>query len=771
MSNQTREAFQEVVGVSTTPKVDATVFAQNSFFFQQRRGKLDMRSLARVDIERVIEECDVGTLQVHLENLTFSDLTTDDMVSYTDEHFLKLFRLSQLTIEYLLNVQNALLTYSRSVEEETERLKAAADEGDRRLKSRGSKVNSLKRSLKQQRQTLKTYEALLKKQKNEAPQSQAPSPGGGNIMTANDGTTYVSVEYLKRKAKSGLSSSRRNDTEAEIMASRRALDEERRKREQAELQRDWEVKFEKMQEKLMESTKNQNITNQNIKNQMENEKTIQRLENEKIEQENLFKKQLEDTRIDNEKKVEDVRREITEQMRSMKSMMESELRDQRTLLEQSASDSANTTNNIGRSNAGDMESDSDDELHDRESMGSMRKSKRELAKLVEDQQRELEKLRSLQLGMRTSMIQKYISTKDRARSINYKTIAMDGWKNLVNLQKHERQTLSLRVQNDNMTRNETEEEEEEEEEEAPIIIKKVKPIRNGKMFIPTYTWQKCPETCKLPYEDQLDIEEKVNDQGDQWDEVRIPPMWDLALRYDHHHNNSTNTIHLHLSVHRAMSVNDILNKCVEKLKNDHGIIHTNGDGVGSLSLLGTSPGNYQGHHSHVLSKDDQSTVETNQMFVYRPKLVLFSGMTDDEVNEIVKRYEKEMKKLKKNNKRLNKNVRKYMELQDEAIIEELTKSGKLTDEYISSLIPPLKSHNTTQFQSVLSRMLHDENEIDLSQNDIRTLIKEELHSIGLKKKRRKDGSGKKKLRGLTEEDYEMLMEDTEWHLAGARYIK
>ena len=85
--------------------VDAATFAQNAFFFQQRRGKLDMRSLARVDVERVIEEVDVGTLQMHLENLTFSDLCTEDMVAYTDEHFLKLFRLSQLTIEYLLNVQ------------------------------------------------------------------------------------------------------------------------------------------------------------------------------------------------------------------------------------------------------------------------------------------------------------------------------------------------------------------------------------------------------------------------------------------------------------------------------------------------------------------------------------------------------------------------------------------------------------------------------------------------------------------------------------------
>lgn len=359
----TRTAFKEVVGVKPA-KVDATVFAQSAFYFQQRRGKLDMRSLARIDIEQVIEETDVGTLQLHLENLTFADLTTDDMTSYTDEHFLKLFRMSQLTIEYLLNVQNALLTYSRSVEEETERLKAAADEGERRLKSRHSKVNSLKRSLKQQRETLKTYESLLKQQQKQQPQSQAPSPGG-NIMTASDGTTYVSVEYLKSKA--GRAASMSRTTESQAAAARAAnvqaqlnLEAKRAEEKREQL---WEDKFNTLSNQINKENET------NSKNDEQKAELRLNLENEKKLRETV-EDQLNRLSMEHEQNVNQVRLDVQEQMKNMKMMMENELNEQRELAEQArANSNAGAVVTSQRSNAGEMESDSDDELHDRESMG------------------------------------------------------------------------------------------------------------------------------------------------------------------------------------------------------------------------------------------------------------------------------------------------------------------------------------------------------------------------------------------------------------------
>lgn len=52
----------------------------------------------------------VSRIQGHLENITFADVTEDDLRLYSDQCFLNLFRLSQLLLEYLLNVQDTLAT-------------------------------------------------------------------------------------------------------------------------------------------------------------------------------------------------------------------------------------------------------------------------------------------------------------------------------------------------------------------------------------------------------------------------------------------------------------------------------------------------------------------------------------------------------------------------------------------------------------------------------------------------------------------------------------
>lgn len=40
------------------------ILRRKSFFFQQRTGKLDMRAIGRVDIENVVKDVDIDTLQV-----------------------------------------------------------------------------------------------------------------------------------------------------------------------------------------------------------------------------------------------------------------------------------------------------------------------------------------------------------------------------------------------------------------------------------------------------------------------------------------------------------------------------------------------------------------------------------------------------------------------------------------------------------------------------------------------------------------------------------
>ena len=49
-----------------------------------------------------------------LENICFADVSKEDVTTISDESFVKLFRLTQLIIEYLLNVQDEI--YGQSVD-------------------------------------------------------------------------------------------------------------------------------------------------------------------------------------------------------------------------------------------------------------------------------------------------------------------------------------------------------------------------------------------------------------------------------------------------------------------------------------------------------------------------------------------------------------------------------------------------------------------------------------------------------------------------------
>lgn len=169
-----------------------SVFPQNSFFFQQRRGRLDFKGLSRIDLERVVEEVrgpfrllrlssgaprrltrpapspppplhqvDIDTLQDWIENITFSELDREDMMHFTDDHFLKLFKLAQLTIEYLLNVQNAMVTYANTLEADCSRVQREAAAIDEKMHSRAEEITILRRELRQRRKTIATYEAML----------------------------------------------------------------------------------------------------------------------------------------------------------------------------------------------------------------------------------------------------------------------------------------------------------------------------------------------------------------------------------------------------------------------------------------------------------------------------------------------------------------------------------------------------------------------------------------------------------------------------------
>ena len=83
-----------------------------------------------------------------------------DLAYFTDVHFLKLFRLSQLTIEYLLHIQNYLATSTKDVETRLSQAESLHAEAQAANEANNEKIANLKRDVKYYRKLSHAYEQL-----------------------------------------------------------------------------------------------------------------------------------------------------------------------------------------------------------------------------------------------------------------------------------------------------------------------------------------------------------------------------------------------------------------------------------------------------------------------------------------------------------------------------------------------------------------------------------------------------------------------------------
>uniref|UniRef100_A0A8B9RTT2 C2H2-type domain-containing protein n=1 Tax=Accipiter nisus TaxID=211598 RepID=A0A8B9RTT2_9AVES len=83
------------------------------FHFQPRRASVDWRRLSTIDVDRVAREVDVAALQEHIAGVTFCNLDGEQCPHCrqpADPVLLKVLRMAQLSIEYLLHCQECLGT-------------------------------------------------------------------------------------------------------------------------------------------------------------------------------------------------------------------------------------------------------------------------------------------------------------------------------------------------------------------------------------------------------------------------------------------------------------------------------------------------------------------------------------------------------------------------------------------------------------------------------------------------------------------------------------
>uniref|UniRef100_A0A3B3YE76 C2H2-type domain-containing protein n=1 Tax=Poecilia mexicana TaxID=48701 RepID=A0A3B3YE76_9TELE len=138
--------------------------APAAFKFRPRRESVDWRRINAVDVDLVASQLDVDALQEHIGTVTFCSLDGERCQrcqSPVDPALVKLLRLAQLSVEWLLHCQEVLSTNLRGAEE---RLVAAAGEREQLLalhRKQEERAKALMGELKQRKKVIRTQQSLL----------------------------------------------------------------------------------------------------------------------------------------------------------------------------------------------------------------------------------------------------------------------------------------------------------------------------------------------------------------------------------------------------------------------------------------------------------------------------------------------------------------------------------------------------------------------------------------------------------------------------------
>ena len=176
-----------------------------SFRFEARRARLDWRLLHSVDVDRLMRENDLDMLETTLvrivtlllkrrplrppkdgcskslteisrltttprprphtpprqqETVAFGDVTVEDSRNLTVNNSRKILRLAQCQVEYLLHVQETLVSHKERLRRVAEDAQRECIDAKSRFKHERVRTKTLKRELRTAKKALRTYEVL-----------------------------------------------------------------------------------------------------------------------------------------------------------------------------------------------------------------------------------------------------------------------------------------------------------------------------------------------------------------------------------------------------------------------------------------------------------------------------------------------------------------------------------------------------------------------------------------------------------------------------------
>lgn len=134
------------------------------FQFRPRLESVDWRRLSAIDVDKVAGAVDVLTLQENIMNITFCKLEDEKCPhcqSGVDPVLLKLIRLAQLTIEYLMHSQEFLTSQLNLVEERLRLSLIDYEQSKQLLTKQAGEIKLLKEECKRRKKMLSTQQLMI----------------------------------------------------------------------------------------------------------------------------------------------------------------------------------------------------------------------------------------------------------------------------------------------------------------------------------------------------------------------------------------------------------------------------------------------------------------------------------------------------------------------------------------------------------------------------------------------------------------------------------
>ncbi|XP_012996882.2 cilium assembly protein DZIP1 isoform X3 [Cavia porcellus] len=134
------------------------------FQFRPRLESVDWRRLSAIDVDKVAGAVDVLTLQENIMNITFCKLEDEKCPhchSGVDPVLLKLIRLAQFTIEYLMHSQEFLTSQLHSLEERLHQSMGDCEQSKELLAKQAGEIKLLKEECKRRKKMISTQQLMI----------------------------------------------------------------------------------------------------------------------------------------------------------------------------------------------------------------------------------------------------------------------------------------------------------------------------------------------------------------------------------------------------------------------------------------------------------------------------------------------------------------------------------------------------------------------------------------------------------------------------------